>query len=363
MNKLMFTNESTRNVFANRDYDAFKTLMEDTGKGVFQQGITKEEANNKIREVMFEVLGVDENASKKEVRKAIRRHKIDVYEVIEEIIPDLLNTGWIDNPWFNQFVDYRNLAAGDTNEFYVADDVILTVAEVSGNHHDLIRQRLGEGSSFQVKTSWWGVKIYAEYERFMSGAVDWSTFVQKIYEAFDLKVNTLLHDAVLAAGDKVLPTSQFTKTLQMTSANKDTIIELCDDVALANGTNVVIMGTKPALAKLSSITDVDWYSSEMKNERNTTGRLGVWEGYTLMEIPQAYAPNTTSKKMEDNSKLLIMPVADNKFIKFVNEGDAQFYENTDPSVNMDMTITAEYQQKMGMSTVINRKFGQIKITA
>lgn len=82
-----------------------------------------------------------------------------------------------------------------------------------------------------------------------------------------------------------------------------------------------------------------------------------------MEIPQAYAPNTTSKKMEDNSKLLIMPVADNKFIKFVNEGDAQFYENTDPSVNMDMTITAEYQQKMGMSTVINRKFGQIKITA
>lgn len=137
MAKLMFSNESTRNVFANRNYDAFKTLMEDTAAGRFQQGITKEQANDKIREVMFEVLGVDENTSKKEMRKAIRRHKVDIYEVIEEVVPDLLNTGWIDNPWFNQFVDYRNLASGDTNEFYVEDDVILTVAKVAGNHHDL----------------------------------------------------------------------------------------------------------------------------------------------------------------------------------------------------------------------------------
>ena len=137
MSRLNFSNESTRVVFENRDYNAFKTLMVDTAAGHFQQGITKDEANNKIREVMFEVLGVDEKASKKDIRKAIRRHKVDVYEVIEEVVPDLLNSGWIDNPWFNQFVDYRNLASGDTNEFYVEDDVILTVAKVAGNHHDL----------------------------------------------------------------------------------------------------------------------------------------------------------------------------------------------------------------------------------
>lgn len=196
----------------------------------------------------------------------------------------------------------------------------------------------------------------------MNGIVDWAKFVQKIYEAFDLKVNTLLHDAVLAAGDKVLPAAQFTKSLEMKAENEATIIELADDVALANGTDIVIMGTKTALNKLSSITPITYYSDAMKDERNTTGRLGVWNGFTLMEIPQAYAPNTTSKKLEDNAKLLIMPATDNKFIKFVNEGDAQFYENTDPSKNMDMTIDAEYQQKMGFATVINRKFGQIKIT-
>lgn len=158
MPRLNFSNASTRSVFENVDYDGFKTLMENTAAGHFQQGITKDEANNKIREVMFAVLGVDENADKKEIRKAIRRHKVDVYEVIEEVVPDLLNSGWIDNPWFNQFVDYRNLASGDTNEFYVEDDVILTVAKIAGNHHSMIRQRLGGGESFQVATSWFGVK-------------------------------------------------------------------------------------------------------------------------------------------------------------------------------------------------------------
>ena len=197
----------------------------------------------------------------------------------------------------------------------------------------------------------------------MTGQVDWAKFVQKIYEAFNLHVNIILHDAVMAAGDKVLPTAQFTKTLQMTAANKDAIIELADDVSLANGCDVVIMGTKPALAKLSSITDIAWYSDAMKNEKHTTGKLGIWEGITLVEIPQAFAPGTTSKKLEDNTKLLVMPVADNKFVKMVDEGEAQTYETTDPAEHKDMTMDFEYLQKMGVYTVINRKFGQIKIAA
>ena len=193
----------------------------------------------------------------------------------------------------------------------------------------------------------------------MAGRIDWAAFVQKIYEAFDKKMNDMIYKAVMDAGDKVLPTSQFTKTGELV---RDTMIELVEDVQTANGCEAVIMGTKTALAKLSTLTDTQWISNNMKDERYTTGRLGLWEGIRLVEIPQAFAPNDTSKKLVDNNRLLVMPVADNRFIKVYNEGDAQIKEVSDKDVNMDMTLEYEYQMKMGVATVIGRKFGTWKIS-
>lgn len=196
----------------------------------------------------------------------------------------------------------------------------------------------------------------------MAGNVDWATFVQKIYEAFDNKVNNMLYNAVMAAGDKVLPADTFTLSIQMQVANVDKIIQLVDDVAAANGEEAVIMGTKVALSQLTKLQDADWISDDMKVERNTLGRIGKWEGITLVEIPQAFAPNDFSKRLVDNKRLLVMPVGDNRFVKMYDEGDSQIKEVSDGITNMDKTIEYEYQQKMGVATVINKKFGQIKIT-
>lgn len=284
------------------------------------------------------------------IRKAFRRHKTDVFEVIEETVENLLVSGWGTNPFFNEFVEIKNMADGDTNEFYVTDDVILTVSELSGNHHNLLRQRLTEGETFRVKTSWYGVKIYTEYELFMAGRVDWAKFVQKIYEAFDKKINDMVYEAVMAAGTKIVPQSQFVKTGQISNDTKDQFITLIEDVQAATGNEVVIMGTKSALSKLNAITDVDWISNSMKEERHTTGRVGIWEGTRLVEIPQAFAPNDTSKKLVDNTKLLIMPVADNRFIKMFNEGEAYIDEISGSDTNMDMTKSYEYMRKMGIAS-------------
>lgn len=352
MHKINFSNAATDAVFANHDYANFSQLMLDTAKGA--EKVSKEEANNKIREVMFEILGIDKNSTRKEIHKAIRRHKTDVFEVIEETVENLLVSGWGENPFFQQFVEMKSMADGDTNIFYTPDEVILTVAEVSGNHHDLFRQRLGGGKSFSVKTSWYGVKIYTEYELFMAGRVDWATFVQKIYEAFDKKMNDMLYSAVMAAGEKIVPKSQFVKTGSLTT---EAVITLVDDIQRATGEEVVIMGTKAALSALNALEDVQWRSEKMKDERHTTGKIGVFMGITLVEIPQAYAPNTTASTLVDNKKLLFMPVGENKFIKLYNEGEAQVREVSDGTTNMDGTMEYEYQMKMGVATIISKLFG------
>ena len=353
--KINFTNQSTREVFAEKDYDAFQKLMFQTATDTLEGGITKKEANDKIREISFAVLGLNEGASRKEIRNAMRRHKIDVYEVTEELLQNLLKTGWGDNPFFNEFVEIKNLDDGDTNIFYTPDDVILTVAEISGNHHDLFRQRLGAGKTFSVKTSWYGVKIYTEYEHFLTGQTDWAAFVQKVYEAFDKKINDMVYSSLAGVASSLTPAGQFNKTGTL---DRDVLLTLIEDVQAATGNEVVIMGTKSALGKLDAVGDASWRSNEMKQERYTTGRLGYWEGIRKIEIPQSFAPGGTTTKQVDPTLLLFMPVsADNKFIKLFNEGEARIHEDNTPDINMDMTYEFEYQQKLGVATMIGKKFG------
>lgn len=197
-------------------------------------------------------------------------------------------------------------------------------------------------------------KIYTEYELFMAGKVDWAGFINKIYEAFDKKVNDMVYAAVMEMPSKVKPTTQFNKTGNL---DRQTLIELVEDVQTANGTEAVIMGTKTALAKLDAIGDAAWVSDDMKQERYTTGRLGLWEGIRKVEIPQAFALNDTTKKLVDNNKFLIMPVGENKFVKLFNEGDAQIKEVTDGNEKNDKTLEYEYQQKLGVGVIASRKYG------
>ena len=122
------------------------------------------------------------------------------------------------------------------------------------------------------------VKFYAEYELFMAGKVDWARLTNKLFEAVDTQFNNMIYPAVMSAGAQVPNPSQFNKTGSLV---KETLIELVEDVQAATGKEAVIMGTKSALSKLTALSDVDWISNEMKTERHTTGKIGMWEGIRL----------------------------------------------------------------------------------
>lgn len=139
MPKMMtFSNMATQNVLdsLNGGFLAFSELMKDVAKGI-DTGVSKEKANDKIREVMFEVLGVPADTKGRELRRAIRRHKVDVFEIIETTVEDMLVSGWGKNTFFDEFVEVKNAESGDTNSFYTEDRVVLTVSELAGNHHNL----------------------------------------------------------------------------------------------------------------------------------------------------------------------------------------------------------------------------------
>ena len=356
-----------RGIFENDEnkFVGFNKLMQNTSVGTYEEGITAEDANEKIRKIFRQAIGVSENASKIEIRKAIKKRANAqiLFDLIEELVPNLLKTGWADNPFFKEFVEERYLDEGDENIFYSEDNSILTVSKVSGSHWDLDRQRLGKGSSFSIETSEYGIAIYSEYEKLLTGLEDFSTFVTKIYEAIDRFVNEAIYQAFLDAAEK-LPggasgAGQWVKTGPIDDTTRSTLVQLVEDVQMATGANeVVIMGTKSALAKVTGLQNVEWISEDMKRERHTTGRVGMWEGIRLVELKNGFVLNDTSKKLVDDKILFVMPVMDNKFVKLVNRGEDQMREVQDQTLNQDFTYDYRYMFQMGVGVIINLIFGE-----
>ena len=367
MAKLINFDAHVREVFENDESKlfAFSKLMQDVANNNLEDGITMKEASDKIVSMFNQMLGINEQSSKADIRKAIRRNQQLLFDLIEEVVPNLLRTGWQDNPFFNEYVETRHLDIGDKAVFYTEDETILSVSKVSGNHWDIDRQRLGKGASFSVETSWYGIAVYSEYERLLTGAEDFATFVTKLYEAIDRFVNESIYQAMITAAEQlpggVSGTGQWVKTGALDAAEKNVFMQLIEDIQMATGMDVVIMGTKSALSRLEGMQDIDWVSEDMKVQRNTTGRIGYFEGIRLVELKQGFRLNDTTNRLIDDKQLLIMPVGDNKFIKVINEGNPEMRQVNDNTANQDMTYDYRYMFKLGVGVQIGLLFGVYNI--
>ena len=358
MNKFMNFAANVQTVFNNdvNDFMAFSNLLTDVALG--KQEVSKEEANKKIVEVFQGVLGIDKNSKPADVRRALRRNQALVFDIIEETVQSLLVTGWGNDPFFQKYVDQRNLALGDKNEFYAEDNSILSVMKVAGNHHDIIRQRLGAGTVQSISTYWCAVKVYAEFERVVTGAEEFAKFVNKMYEAYDRYVKNTIYDTMVSYATKL--TGQYKKTGSIT---KENLNALCDIVSTATGYPVMIMGTKTALSNVIGLQNAQYISETMKDEHYRTGLLGMWEGKELVEIPQVFEKGKVGAYKIDNTLLWVMPMTDMKFIKLVNEGDTQLKSVTNKDENMDMTYEQEIQTKLGVAVMLNSAFGVYDLDA
>ena len=363
MANFMNFNHIARNAFNDdaAQYANFQKLLVDAARKDVKE-YSAQEANAKIVEKFKAALGIEETDRAPQIRRAIRANQGLVFSIIEETVEEMIITGWMNDPFFMEYVDTKNLALGDTNDFYVGDDSILSVSKVSGNHHNMIRQRLGAGRHFAVTTEWFGLKIYTDFERVLTGAEDWASFVLKVSEA----VTRYLYDALYASlrGAKENLGANWVKSGALDVANKSTLVKLCQDISMATGSEVTIFGARSALSSLSAMADVNWAPNSVKEEYYRNGGvLGNWEGFKVAEIGQglkrgATINSATVEYMLDTDRLYIIPTdMANKFIKVVNEGDTQIAQVTDKDVNRDMSYEYEVLYKMGINVILNTVFG------
>lgn len=341
--------------------ESVKNLMFDygVGKEIIDDGvkISSDDVNEKIRTACFNLLGLNEKSSPRDVTRALKKDAaLELFAIIEEILDKKIETGFNENEFFNEFVETRNIADGDDVEFVVDEDVVLNVAKVSGSNHDLIMQKLPEGTPFTVPTSVYGIKVGTDIRLFLTGKRDWAKWVDTAAKSLVKKVQGEVYTETMNASSQIPASTQFNKSGAIGNATKATFDTLIEDVETANGVPAVIMGTKTALKKLNGFADVDWIADSQKESFANTGIMGRYEGTLLVEIPQRFADNDTATKLVDNTKLLIMPQIENKFVKVVDYGETTL-EVTEVGATMNDQQSYEITRRIGVGTVITKYFG------
>ena len=303
-----------------------------------------------IRQSFFEILGDD-----KLTWQGWRNHKNEIFTVIENVLNTNLPLAWEDSRFYDQFVESKNGALGDKNEFVVNDYSTLVACSFSGNHWDTDRKKLGGRKAFSLNTEWIYVHVYDDFERFLKGLNSFAEFVIAMQKAMQKAIDERIYGAFAAAAN-YLPAA----ATETGSYDRVTMLELIQLIQTASQQNVVLAGTKIALSNLINAADAPLLSDAQKQEIATTGQLLNLTslGVMAVEIPQVFVRGTYTFALPQNV-IYVLP-ANEKFIKLYFEGDTRARDLTETDTH-DQTMDSQIQTKLGVGVVFSSIFGTYTI--
>lgn len=350
------------------DYESVKNLMTDLAlkKEIFDaegNKVSKADAEARLRELNMAMFGLSAGYTARDLKRAMRDNGRAWFDVIEEVVDMVVTTGFNESEWFNDLVEYKNLALGQENLFVTEQDIILDVAKVGTSHHDHILQRYNAKDTFTVPLARYAAAVGADINRYMAGQEDWDVLVAAIARAYMVKIQLEIFAQISDAATKLPVQTGFVNSGVLDATTKSDLDEIIENVSAANGgVAVAIFGTKNALKKISALVDVDWIAASQKESVAATGRLGYYEGTLLVETPQRFANNDVTTKLLDDKKLYIMPMGiDNKIVVMVDQGETEIDEITEKGEangRIDDIMKYEVQRTFGIGTKIGRYFGQ-----
>lgn len=303
-----------------------------------------------IREAFFEILGED-----KLTWQGWRNHKNEIFTVIENVLTTNLPKAWENSPFYDQFVEVKNGALGDKNEYVIDQAGVLVASRFSGNHWDTERQKIQGKRGFSVPTEWIYVRVYDDFERFLNGNITLPDFMARMQSAMQRDIDERIFMTFNGIGT-YLP-----EAFKETGAYvRETMLDIIQRVQIASQSDVILAGTKTALANIAEGIDANWISHDQKEEMATKGALlnltGL--GVVALEIPQVMRHASYDFKV-DNKSIFVIP-ANERPIKFFYEGDVRARDLTEQTTN-DQTIDSQVQVKVGQAVIMSSLFGKYTI--
>ena len=309
-----------------------RQLCIDVYNGVDVKFENGETGNDMIVNAINKAFGNIDMSNAQAVKEALAYGKVD-FAIINEVISTAIDLTTEDGSAIWNFVDYKNGALGDKNEFYVEGSDLLRVDVVTRGTQGVRRQRM-LSKKISVETVTKAIKIYDEISRIASGRINWAAFVDKIGKSF---ANDRFN-AVVSAFSGITASGDYAKGSSFTES---AMIDLLTTVE-NDGNKPKIFGSLQALRNLTMAQT----GETIKDDYYNMGYMGKFNGYDCFRIAGKNVPN---------NKLFVVG-ADEKFIKIYDEGDTLTIPH-DFTETADMTQELQVQRTYGVTVAMGSKVG------
>lgn len=314
-------------------------------KGEDMEKYSRNDVSEVIRDALIQMNGGSNKINPKTFYRGSQ-----LYSLIQEIIPTIIDEGFKDSDAIFELVDYRNIADGDEQEFYIEGNSYFVVADAAAGIKGVRRQRVDNSETVTVKTSVKVVRVYEELSRLLAGKITFDKFIDGVAKSFKQKILADAYKVIGAIGENTAGLDSTYVVAGTGSGDEDALIELIQHVEAATGKEARIFGTKAALRKITTAV----VSDEAKRDLYEIGYYGKFNGTDMICMRQLHKPGTSVFALDD-SKIFVI-AGDDKPIKVVNEGEGLLHES-DGLTNADLTHEYVYGQVFGVGAVCSEKMG------
>ena len=269
-------------------------------------------------------------------------NKYKIFALMSELLT--VTTSELSRDMFEHIAQFKDTALGDRIVFEVENPDLYEVSVIASGTNDLLRQKLVNGKA-QTTGFDLGVKIYAEFNEFMTGRIDWDKCIEKVGKSFNVKIAEIIGAEWKKAYDSLTGELRVTGVL-----NEDKLVDLIQKVESQGQGKVTIYGSKTALAKIPSIETLEINAREDREK----GYVSMFKGTECVELANKY-DLATQKWALDNDVLFIVP-SETKPLLIGFEGDAYVLEDN-TGTRLDRQLEYLMTRKVHLGVLKSQVYG------
>ena len=291
------------------------------------------------------------------------KNKYDLYEIIIETADEIIPKKAIDV--LGQFAEIQTVGQGQRAMFKRGRlgrnraKKFITQVGLSGVYETF---RL-DTDTFEVRAHAVGGAARLDFERFLDGAENINELMEIIYEGLEEAVYLEVQRALKAASNSArMPARNKYIGASFNSAYMQRVIGTVkaygtDAVIFATGEFIEAMGPDaigiyPTLHGAGYTPNAIYHPQDIDDIRNT-GRIKIFRGTPIVEIPQSFVDEKNDAVYIDPSFAYVLPTGGDKVVKVVFEGATQVWDY----VNTDQSIEINIYKKMGVGILTYHNWG------